>query len=32
MTAEGERLTLAAYGYGGKTQEFRFISGRLKAA
>ena len=22
----------AAYGYGGKTQEFRFISGRLKAA
>ncbi|BCG89280.1 4-oxalocrotonate tautomerase [Mesorhizobium sp. 113-3-9] len=21
----------AAYGYGGKTQEFRFISGRLKA-
>ncbi|RUU59404.1 4-oxalocrotonate tautomerase family protein [Mesorhizobium sp. M2C.T.Ca.TU.002.02.1.1] len=22
----------AAYGYGGKSQEFRFISGRLKAA
>jgi 4-oxalocrotonate tautomerase len=22
----------SAYGYGGKTQEFRFISGRLKAA
>ncbi|TIP02690.1 MAG: 4-oxalocrotonate tautomerase family protein [Mesorhizobium sp.] len=22
----------AAYGFGGKTQEFRFISGRLKAA
>ena len=22
----------AAYGYGGRTQEFRFISGRLKAA
>ncbi|WP_027057643.1 tautomerase family protein [Mesorhizobium loti] len=22
----------AAYGYGGKTQEFRFISGRLKAS
>ncbi|MER8633510.1 4-oxalocrotonate tautomerase family protein [Mesorhizobium opportunistum] len=22
----------AAYGYGGKTQEFRFISGRLKTA
>jgi len=22
----------AAYGYGGKTQEFRFINGRLKAA
>lgn len=22
----------AAYGYGGKTQEFRFISGRLRAA
>ncbi|MER8981102.1 4-oxalocrotonate tautomerase family protein [Mesorhizobium sp. M0239] len=22
----------AAYGYGGKTQEFRFISGRLQAA
>lgn len=22
----------AAYGYGGKTQEFRFISGRLEAA
>ena len=22
----------AAYGYGGKTQEFRFIEGRLKAA
>lgn len=21
----------AAYGYGGKSQEFRFISGRLKA-
>jgi len=21
----------AAYGYGGKTQEFRFISGRIQA-
>ncbi|KAA3450845.1 4-oxalocrotonate tautomerase [Mesorhizobium sp. SARCC-RB16n] len=25
-------VSAAAYGYGGKTQEFRFISGRLKAA
>ncbi|TGQ20005.1 4-oxalocrotonate tautomerase, partial [Mesorhizobium sp. M00.F.Ca.ET.220.01.1.1] len=25
-------VAAAAYGYGGKSQEFRFISGRLKAA
>jgi 4-oxalocrotonate tautomerase len=25
-------VSAAAYGYGGKTQEFRFISGRLNAA
>ena len=25
-------ISAAAYGFGGKTQEFRFISGRLRAA
>jgi 4-oxalocrotonate tautomerase len=25
-------VSAAAYGYGGKTQEFRFIAGRLEAA
>ncbi|MDK1493866.1 4-oxalocrotonate tautomerase family protein [Sinorhizobium sp. 7-81] len=25
-------VSAAAYGYGGKTQEFRFISGKLKSA
>ena len=27
-----DEVSAAAYGYGGKSQEFRFISGRLKAA
>ena len=27
-----DEVSAAAYGYGGKSQEFRFISGRLEAA
>ncbi|PBC11420.1 4-oxalocrotonate tautomerase family protein [Mesorhizobium sp. WSM3859] len=30
--ASVHEVPAAAYGYGGKSQEFRFISGRLKAA